>query len=110
MADFGGLASVMQMHNMDLSSQGKQTKNLKKTLDVHQASNSKVSLKLLQILKENQDELLIEEQQEMQKQQQQQSNKTQQQQQLEMQPANNNLNNNNRARATIYEEYEEVVY
>lgn len=67
MADFSGLASVMQIHKEELTSSNRvTTKGVKKAqldLPAQNASNSKVSMKLIQILKDHQDELGEEEQQ-----------------------------------------------
>jgi hypothetical protein len=70
MADFSGLASVMAVQKDELAQAAKPVnKTHKKTLDLPNSSNSKVSMKLLQILKDNQDELLNEEEQLMAQQQ-----------------------------------------
>jgi hypothetical protein len=64
MADFSGLASVMAVQKDELAHTAKPVnKAQKKTLELPNSSNSKVSMKLLQILKDNQDELLNEEEQ-----------------------------------------------
>ena len=76
MADFGGLASVLQMQNQGLlNQQAKQTKQQarKRSLDPNgDDPNARVNSKLLQLLKENQDDFGIINGNEQQQQQQQQ--------------------------------------
>lgn len=58
MADFSGLAlnSMIQMQNQDLNPSSKALKTRKKSIDIPEGANLKVSSKLLKILKDNQDE------------------------------------------------------
>ena len=74
MADFSGLASVMTVPKEELTYKSNKptTQQKTKSLELSQSTNSKVSLKLLQILKDHQDELIIEEEQQILQQQQQQ--------------------------------------
>lgn len=62
MADFGGLASVLQMQNQGLLVSPKQAKPQprKRSLDpLNEEPNTKVNSKLLQLLKENQEDFKI---------------------------------------------------
>jgi len=61
MADFGGLASVLQMQNQGLSTSTKQTKQQarKRSLEGNEDPNTRVNSKLLQLLKENQDDFRV---------------------------------------------------
>lgn len=63
MADFGGLASVIQMQNQGITTQNKVAKTRKRSLDITDDPNTKVNSKLLQLLKDNQEEFLEETQQ-----------------------------------------------
>ena len=64
MADFGGLASVLQMQNQGLMTQTKQTKQQARKRSLadnteEAAGNARVNSKLLQLLKENQDDFRL---------------------------------------------------
>jgi hypothetical protein len=61
MADFSGLASVLHMHHQDVSKENRVNKTRKKSLDLQSESSTRVNPKLIQILKDNQDEFLNEE-------------------------------------------------
>ena len=58
MADFSGLAlnSMIQMQNQELNPSSKALKTRKKSIDIPDGTNLKVSSKLIKILKDNQDE------------------------------------------------------
>ena len=61
MADFGGLASVLQMQNQSVTSAPKQTKqhSRKRSLEGNDDPNARVNSKLLQLLKENQEDFRV---------------------------------------------------
>lgn len=71
MADFVALNSMIQMQSQDMAPTTKQAKTRKKSLELPDSPNVKVSTKLLQILKDN-EEALLNEQAQLQLQQQQQ--------------------------------------
>ena len=60
MTDFGGLANMIQKQSHEISSSTKGVKNRKKSLELPQGASAKVNPKLLQILKDNQDEFAEE--------------------------------------------------
>lgn len=61
MADFGGLASVLQMQNQGIQTATKQTKHhsRKRSLESNDDPNARVNSKLLQLLKENQEDFRV---------------------------------------------------
>lgn len=65
MADFGGLASVLQMQNQGVTLATKHSKSRKRSLETIDDPNARVNSKLLQLLKDNQEEFLEEQQQEL---------------------------------------------
>jgi len=61
MADFSGLASVLHMQHQDVNKENRVNKTRKKSFDLQSESSTRVNPKLIQILKDNQDEFSNEE-------------------------------------------------